>query len=227
MALGLTPEVLRAGLLFYILLIVCLGLRAYAQAWLADRLGDPTPREEGRLSLNLLVHMDLVGSVILPLLSIFYLQPGLRQLGDISFFLAWTKPVPINPSNFEHPQRDFLFTQFAGTFMSVLIALIAAIAGGFGIQHGEKILEVVIPLISLNAMLIVLDLIPLPPLPGGMLLRALGMISEERFWQIARWGGLIFLVAINIPIIRGLLGLLIGLVQSPFIALFQRIAGPL
>src|SRR6188768_1521695 len=102
LGLGLTPEILRAGLLFYILLIACLGLRAYAQAWLADRLGDPTPREEGRLTLNLLAHMDLIGSVILPLLSIFYLQPGLRGLGDITFFLAWTKPVPINPSNFEH-----------------------------------------------------------------------------------------------------------------------------
>ena len=225
LGLGLTPEILRAGLLFYILLIACLGLRAYAQAWLADRLGDPTPREEGRLTLNLLAHMDLIGSVILPLLSIFYLQPGLRGLGDITFFLAWTKPVPINPSNFEHPQRHFLFTQFAGTFMSILIALIAAVAGGLGVQHGEKILEVVIPLISLNAMLIVLDLIPLPPLPGGMLMRALGLISEERFWQVARWGGLVFLVAINIPIIRYFLGVLIALVQSPFNALFLRIAG--
>src|SRR3954453_14149578 len=113
--MDLSPEALRGGLLFYILLIVCLGLRAYAQAWMADRLGDPTPREEGRLSLNLIVHMDLLGSAILPLLSIFYLQPGLRRLGDISFFLGWAKPVPINPANFERPQRDMLFTQFAPT----------------------------------------------------------------------------------------------------------------
>jgi hypothetical protein len=70
----------------------------------------------------------------------------------------------------------------------------------------------------------VLDLIPLPPLPGGMLLRAFGMISEETFWQIARWGGLVFLVAINIPIIRGVLGLLIGLVQLPFLVLFDFVA---
>ena len=86
-------------------------------------------------------------------------------------------------------------------------------------------MEVTGYLISINAMLIVLDLIPLPPLPGGMLLRALGVISEETFWQVARWGGLVFLVAINIPILRGFLGLLIAIVQKPFEALFYRIAG--
>ncbi|MEO7412513.1 MAG: site-2 protease family protein [Opitutaceae bacterium] len=221
MDLGLTPEVLRAGLLFYVLLIACLGLRAYAQAWIADRLGDPTPREEGRLSLNLLVHMDLFGSVILPLLSIFYLQPN---LGRVVFFLAWTKPVPINQANFEHPQRGMLFTQFAPAIMSVLLATLAAVGGGFGIGYSDKVGEIVEALIKINAMLIVLDFIPLPPFPGGMLLRHLGVISEERFWQIARWGSLIFLVAINIPIVRGVLAVLIGLVQLPFVMLFQRIA---
>jgi Zn-dependent protease len=225
MDLGLTPEVLRAGLLFYILLIACLGLRAYAQAWLADRLGDPTPREEGRVTLNLLVHMDLIGSVILPLLCIFYLQPGLSRAGNYGFFLAWTKPVPINSSHFAHPQRDFLLTQFAGIGMSLLLALLAAVAGGLGEQYSEKILEVALPLIAINAMLIVLDLIPLPPLPGGMLLRAFGLISEEMFWQLARWGGLIFLVAINfVPPFRYILSVCIGLVEAPFIRLVQILA---
>jgi Zn-dependent protease len=218
---GLTPEILRSGLLFYILLIACLGLRAYSQAWMADRLGDPTPREEGRLSLNLLVHLDFLGSVILPLLSIFYLQPGLRRFGSISFFIAWTKPVPINPANFERPQRDMLFTQFAPTLMSVLLAAIAAAAGGATFQYSDKIEELAGSLIAINAMLIVLDLIPLPPLPGGMLLRALGVISEETYWQITRWGGLIFIVAINIPFIRLILGRLIALVQVPFLVLYE------
>jgi Zn-dependent protease len=221
MDFGLTPEALRTGLLFYILLIACLGLRAYAQAWVADRLGDPTPREEGRLTLNLIAHMDLIGSVVLPLLSIFYLQP---RLGSINFFLAWTKPVPINPSNFEHPQRDLLFTQFAPTVMSLVLALIVAVGGGFTVQFSEKVKEVAEFMIVINAMLIVLDLLPLPPLPGGMLLRHFGLISEELFWQIARWGGLVFLVAINIPVIRGILGVVIQLVQTPFVALFNRIA---
>jgi Zn-dependent protease len=221
MDLGLTPEALRTGLLFYILLIACLGLRAYAQAWVADRLGDPTPKEEGRLTLNLMVHMDLFGSVFLPLLSIFYLQP---QLGSINFFLAWTKPVPVNPSNFAHPQRDWLFTQFAPTVMSLLLAFIAATGGGATVQFSVKIKEVAEFMIAINAMLIVLDLLPLPPLPGGMLLRHFGLISEELFLQISRWGGLIFLVAINIPLCRAVLGRLIALVETPFVTLFNRLA---
>lgn len=218
---GLTPEVLRYGLLFYILLIACLGLRAYAQAWMADRLGDPTPRDEGRLTLNLIAHMDLFGSVILPLLSIFYLQP---RMGSINFFLAWTKPVPINPANFEHPQRDWLFAQFAPMVMSLLLALVFAVGGGATVQHSLKIKEIAELMIAINAMLIVLDLLPLPPLPGGMLLRHFGLISEELYFQISRWGGLILLIAINVPVTRGLLGLLIGLAQSPFIWLFNRLA---
>ena len=222
MDFGLTPEVLRAGLLFYILLIACLGLRAYAQAWLADRLGDPTPRDEGRLTLNLIAHMDLLGSVILPLLSIFYLQPRLD--GRVSFFLAWTKPVPINPANFQHPRRDVLFTQFAPLVMSALLALIAAIGCGFGVRWSLKFDEVAALVIGINAMLIVLDLIPLPPLPGGMLLRHFGLISEELFWQIARWGGLIFLVALNIPLLRGILAVLIALAAAPFQMLYNVIA---
>jgi Zn-dependent protease len=217
----LSPEALRSGLLLYILLIACLGLRAYAQAWMADRLGDPTPREEGRLSLNLVVHMDLLGSVILPLISIFYLQPN---LGSFTFFLAWTKPVPINFNNFEHPQRGILLTQFAPTVMGLLIATIAAVAGGLTAHYTPKIEELVMSLIAINAMLVVLDLVPLPPLPGGLLLRVFGMISEEMYWQLARWGGLIFLVAINIPLLRGLLGLGIRLVATPFVTLFDRLS---
>lgn len=221
MDFGLTPEALRTGLLFYILLIACLGLRAYSQAWLVNRLGDPTPREEGRLTLNLIVHMDLIGSVILPLLSIFYLQP---RMGSFNFFLAWTKPVPMNPSNFAHPQRDLLLTQFVPTVMSLLLALIVAVGGGLTVQYSHKILEVAEFMIAINAMLIVLDLLPLPPLPGGMLLRHFGLISEELFWQIARWGGLVFLVVINIPVCRAILGVLIGLVRTPFVELFNRLS---
>jgi Zn-dependent protease len=218
---GITPEFLRAGLLFYILLIACLGLRAYAQAWLADRLGDPTPHDEGRLTLNLLPHMDLIGSVILPLISIFYLGP---RLGSIAFFLAWTKPMPVNPANFHNPRRDYLFTQLAGTGMSIFLALLAAVAGGFAYRFDVKTIEVFGSLISINAMLIVLDLLPLPPLPGGMLLRHLGMISEETFHQVARWGGLVLLIAINIPVLRHLLGMLIALVQLPFRMVLESLA---
>src|SRR4051812_1064964 len=110
MDFGLTPAALRNGAILYILLIACLCLRAYAQAWMANRLGDPTPQQEGRLTLNPVPHMDLIGSVLLPLICIFYLQPN---MGTIGFFLAWAKPIPINPAHFAHPGRGYLQTQLA------------------------------------------------------------------------------------------------------------------
>lgn len=223
MALGLTPEVLRAGLIFFILLFASLVLRAYAQAWLADRLGDPTPRDEGRVTLYPVPHVDLFGTVILPLIFVFYLSPGIASTG-IYFFLAWAKPVPINPANFANPRRHLLFTQFAGFGMSVLLALVAAVGGGFLYGVNPLTAEVVVGLIGLNATLIFFDFLPVPPFPGGMLIRNLGWITEETYWAVSRWGGFAVLIALNIPITRGIFQTIIGLIQLPFMLLFEAVA---
>jgi Zn-dependent protease len=220
MDLGITPADLRAGLIFSLLLLACLVLRAFSQAWLADRLGDHTPRDEGRVTLYPVPHLDLLGSVILPLICIFFLQP---RLGQINFFLAWTNPVPINSANFRSPERHYLFTQLAGCGTSVLLALGSAIAGGMLYAASQQSAEIFVTLIGINAMLIVLDLLPVPPLPGAMLLRHWGFISEERFGQVARWSGLVFMIAINIPPVRTALGFLIALVALPFAKIYEVI----
>ncbi len=221
MDLGITPEFIRAGLIFYILLFACLILRAFAQAWLADRLGDHTPRDEGRVTLYPVPHVDLLGTVILPLICIFFLQP---RLTSINFFLAWTNPVPINPANFRNPSRDYLFTQLSSCLMSILIALFAAIMGGILYKYDQRTAEIFLSLIGINAMLIVLDLLPIPPLPGGWVLKHFGVISEEAFWQIARWSGLVFMVAINFPPVRALLGMLIRIAATPFELIYGGLA---
>jgi Zn-dependent protease len=224
MDLGITPADLRNGLLFYLLLFSCLVLRAFSQAWLADRLGDRTPRDEGRVTLYPVPHLDLLGSVILPLICIFFLQP---RLGQINFFLAWTNPVPITATNFRDPRKHYLFTQLAGCGMSIFLALSSAILGGLLYWKSPQSAEVFVTLIGINAMLIVLDMIPMPPLPGAMVLRHFGFISEERFQQIARWSGLVFLIAINLPPIRKLLGIIIQLVALPFLTVFEALAAAL
>ncbi len=221
MDLGITPEFLRAGLLLYVLLVVTLCLRAYAQAWMAYRLGDHTASDAGRLTLNPLPHMDLIGSVVLPLICIFYLQP---RMTSISFFLAWAKPVPVNPANFKNPSRDFLFTQLANPGMSLTLALLAAIAGGLLAHVDQRSAEVFGSLIFINASLIVIDCLPIPPLPGAMVLRQFGVMSEEVFWQIARWGGLVLIIVFQIPVVRGLLGMLIQILAYPFVIIFNLIA---
>lgn len=217
----MTPEALRAGLIFYLLLFSCLILRSFAQAWLADRLGDPTPRAEGRVTLYPVPHVDLMGTVVLPLICIFFLQP---RLGSINFFLAWTNPVPINAAHFRNPSRDYLLTQLAGCGMSILLATLSAVVGGLSYHHEPRLAEIFGSLIGINAMLIVLDLLPIPPLPGAMLLRHWGFISEERFWSIARWSGLAFMIAINIGPIRTALSVLISLVALPFGLVFDFLA---
>lgn len=221
MDFGLTPQALRDGLIFYFLLFAVLILRAFAQAWLADRMGDPTPRNDGRVTLYPPPHVDLLGTVILPLICVFYLQPRLAQ---ISFFLAWTKPVPTNPGNFSHPRRGELFTQFAGLAACVLIATLSAVIGGLLVESEPRSLEISFTLIGICAMLMVLDLLPLPPLPGGTLLRYFGIISEEAYWSFSRWGGLLLLIAFNIPPVRVVIGTCVAIVASPFATLLRTVA---
>ena len=223
MDFGLSAGDIRAGLIFYFLLFAVLILRAFAQAWLADRLGDPTPRNDGRVTLYPPPHVDLLGTVILPLICIFYLQPQVR-LAQIIFFLAWTKPVPTNPSNFSHPRQGELYTQFAGFFICILIAAFAAVIGGMAVQYDPRTLEITFTLIGICAMLIVLDLLPIPPLPGGMLLRYFGIISEEAFWSFSRWGGLLLLIGFNIPPVRAVIGRCVDFVASPFVMILNLIA---
>ena len=217
--LGLTPDQIRNGLLLYLLLMACLCLRAYGQAWLANRLGDPTPEATGRLTANPLPHLDLIGSVILPLICIFYLAPN---LGTFSLFLAWTKPVPINPNNFTKPARHHRYTQMMNPLVSVAAALTAAVIGALAYRTMPGALDdVFVPMIVINASLIVLDFLPIPPLPGGMLLRELGLISEAAFWNVSRWGGLLLLIAFQVPQFRSAFGFLIGIVATPFLYLIS------
>ena len=223
MDLGLTPDAIRNGLILYLVLFASLVLRTFAQAWLADHFGDPTPRDEGRVTLYPLPHIDLLGTVVLPLICIFYLQPQVAR-ANISFFLAWTNPVPINPSHFRNPQRDFLLTQFAGFGMSFLLALATALIGG-GLYHlDSRTAEISVILIGVNAMLIVLDFLPIPPLPGGALLRHWGWISDETYWSIARWSGLVLMIGFNLAPVRIALGVLTQLVQLPFAKIFLLVA---
>ncbi|MBL9203229.1 MAG: site-2 protease family protein [Opitutaceae bacterium] len=224
MDFGLSPEHLRTGLIFFLLIFSVLVLRAYAQAWLADRLGDPTPRSDGRVTLYPPPHVDLLGTVVLPLICIFFFQPRLTQ---INFFLAWTKPVPVNPSYFKHPRRGEVFVQFAGFAMCVAIAFLAAVIGALLLRATgqEKLLEAIIGLISICAMLMVLDLLPVPPLPGGMLLRYWGIISEETYWMIARWAGLGLLIAFQLQPVRQFLGLFAAVMAAPFMIVLRLIAG--
>lgn len=222
MDFGLSPEQLRNGLLSYIFIAVSLCLRAYAQAWLADRLGDHTPAAQGRLTLNPLAHVDLWGTVVLPLMCIFFLNPHLE---GVWFFLAWAKPVPINPGAFREPRKHYLYCLLAQTAISLLIMLGVSLVGAGLFRLDPNTVSLVMSVISINACLVVLDLFPLPPLPGALILVNRGWMSEQTYFALGRWGGLILLIAFQVPVVQAFFGILRAIVAVPFVLLFNLLAG--
>jgi Zn-dependent protease len=218
MDIGIGLAELREGLLFYILLIVSLSIHEWAHAFAADKLGDPTPASQGRVTLNPIAHMDLLGSVIFPLLCIFVL-PG-------NFLFGWGKPVPVNISYFKNRVRGDIITTLAGPGSNLALALLAAIIGGVACRFmDQELASLVVMFIFLNVVLAVFNLIPLPPLDGSHVMRhAVGM-SEETFLNISRWSFFILIIAINLPPIRAVLSFVMGAVATPFLLLFKSLAG--
>jgi Zn-dependent protease len=212
---GIGLAELREGLIFYIFLVVALSVHEWAHAFVADKLGDPTPGSQGRVTLNPVVHMDLFGTVIFPLVCIFIL-PG-------NFLFGWGKPVMINRSYFRRPVRDDIVTTLAGPGSNLGLALLAAVVGGVVYRFDPNTAELVKLFITLNVVLAVFNMIPLPPLDGSHLMRyAVGM-SEETFMNLSRWSFIVLIVAINVPPVRTALSIAIGLVAYPFFALYGAI----
>lgn len=138
-----------------------------AHAWSADRLGDPTARLLGRVSFNPIVHIDLIGTVILPLVAVISGFP----------ILGWAKPVPVNVSRLGQPKRDFMIVAAAGPASNVLLAVLAAAVfhgiGGFGAMGESGMARVMMMAVSINLLLAVFNMLPIPPLDGGNVLAGL------------------------------------------------------
>ena len=217
MDFGIDPETLRSGLIFYIVLIASLCIHEWAHAITAHKLGDDTPERDGRVTLNPIAHMDLLGSVIFPLLCIFVLPGGL--------LFGWGKPVMINVSNFKNRKRDEILTTLAGPGSNLALALLSALVGGVLFRFEPRTAELFVQLIGINVLLAVFNLIPLPPLDGGRVMRHIAGMTEETFINLSRWSFLIILIAINIPAFRMVLGAVMGIVASPFLLIYRLIAG--
>lgn len=214
---GIDLSHLREGLIFYLVLVVSLCVHEWAHAFVADRLGDDTPRNQGRVTLNPLAHMDMYGTVIFPLACIFLFPGGL--------LFGWGRPVMINPSNFApHRTRGELLTTLAGPGSNLVLALLAAVIGGFAFRADPRTLELVRMALMVNVALAVFNLLPVPPLDGGQVLRHVVGMSELTFVRFSRWGFMLVLLAFMIPGVRSALGYLMMAVASPFVAIFKLIA---
>lgn len=148
------------------IILVALSVHEAAHAWSADRLGDPTARLLGRVSLNPLVHIDPIGTVLMPAIMI---ATGLPILG-------WAKPVPVNISRLGQPRRDFMVVAAAGPLSNIAQAIVAALvlrgllASGMDPGIWGNVLTM---FMYLNLILAFFNLIPIPPLDGGNVLAGL------------------------------------------------------
>jgi Zn-dependent protease len=219
-----TLELLREGLIYYIILAASIALHEYGHAQMADWLGDFLPRSQGRVSLNPIAHLDPIGTVLIPLLMIF--GPILSHSRVFSLSLiGWGRPVQISLSSPKHRVRDEILITLAGPGMNFLIALTAGIAAGVAKRfHGGDTPWADI-VISLNCSLIAFNLSPLPPLDGSRILRHIVGMSEETFVRMASLSPVILLILVNTSVLNRPLAYVANLAATPVYFCMNHLAG--
>lgn len=162
-------------------LLFAITVHEVAHGWMAKQFGDPTAQRLGRLTLNPLKHIDPVGTLLIP---------GLLLLMNAPFLFGWAKPVPVTWENLRHPKRDMAIVAAAGPGANLVMAMFWAIIAVAGVHLGTftwagmPMQYMGIYGIEINVILMVLNLIPLPPLDGGRV--AVGLLPGPLAWQLAR-----------------------------------------
>ena len=176
------------------MLLVSLSVHEAAHAWTADRLGDPTARLQGRITLNPMAHIDWIGTVLFPLVAIYSNVP----------LLGWAKPVPVNWENLKSPRRDFALVAAAGPASNLILATIGAAILGLGAgMLSYRAFDLVGRFVLLNALLAVFNMIPVPPLDGGNVAAGLLPLPIARLIDQVRPYGFLILYAL---LFTGVLG---------------------
>lgn len=170
-------------------IIIGLSFHEFAHAWMSDRLGDPTPRRQGRVTINPMAHIDPIGFLALLLVG-----------------FGWGKPVQIDPGYYKHRRRDEFLVGIAGVTMNLLIAVIfslpasaivKAFNGAAASDFIYNIYLIIFYIVSINIVLMIFNLIPCPPLDGWGILTQIFRLDRYSWWyKVYQYGTWILLALI-------------------------------
>ncbi len=201
-------EIIQGIAIYALPVIFAITLHEAAHGYVAKHFGDFTAYNEGRISLNPVRHIDLVGTIIVPL-TLFILS---KLTVGAGFLFGWAKPVPVNFSNLRRPKRDMLWVAAAGPGANLMMAFFWALMIKLAIAMPDSFFAKPLALmgiagIEINVILMVLNLLPLPPLDGGRM--AVSLLPHRAAYQFSRiepYGFMILLVLL----FSGVLGAMIG-----------------
>ncbi len=209
--------------IFALPVIFAITLHEAAHGYAAMKLGDKTAWMLGRVTANPLKHIDLVGTIIVPLTILV----ASKLLGGGTLLFGWAKPVPVNFGQLRRPKQDMLWVAAAGPGMNLVMALFWALMIQLGFMLGNGFAGTPLVLMGaagvfINVILMALNLIPLPPLDGGRI--AVSLLPRQAAWQFSRLEpyGLFILLGL---LFTGLLGLVLWPLISLFIGLIALLSG--
>lgn len=200
-------------------LMMAVILHEYAHGWMAYRMGDPTAKEDGRLTLNPIPHIDPLGTIILP---------GMLMLLNSPILFGWAKPVPVNPARFRNLRQGTFLVSIAGIAMNMLLALIFAglfrliMSGHLNFLGGEILRPLVLfsaKAVLVNLVLAIFNAIPIPPLDGS---RAVMSFISYRYWEIFYRFEMYGFLVISLLLFTGVLG---KIIYPPISFLFDYLLG--
>jgi Zn-dependent protease len=184
----LNTDIILTKLLTLPGIIVGLSFHEFAHAWVSDRLGDPTPRRQGRVTINPMAHIDWIGFIALLLVG-----------------FGWGKPVQIDPSYYKHRRRDEFLVAIAGVTMNLIIAVILSIPAKMMLKAYSStvpsdlvynIYLIIFYAISINVVLMIFNLLPVPPLDGWGIVTQIFRLDRYDWWYKVYNYGMYILLAL-------------------------------